>query len=247
MKDAVERVQARAARDRRHRPAAQPEEQEAEAARKRTARTSLAQHQGPEAPSSRRMTDDARAGRRTSCKRTLDTILARRGPGRAGEEGAGRGQPPPRRLDREEVHEPRPAVPRPDPGRQHRPDEGRRQVRVPPRLQVLDLRDVVDPPGHHPRDRRPGAHDPHPGAHDRDDQQADPHLARARAGARPRADLGGDREADGHPGLEGPQGPEDRAGADLARDADRRGGRFASRRLHRGSPRGLAGRERSST
>ena len=125
---------------------------------------------------------------------------ARRSAGRAGEEGAGRSQPPPGRLDRQEVHQPRPAVPRPDPGRQHRPDEGGRQVRVPPRLQVLDLRDVVDPPGDHPRDRRPGAHHPHPGPHDRDDQQADSHLARAGAGARPRADLGRDRAAHGHPG-----------------------------------------------
>ncbi len=31
-----------------------------------------------------------------------------------------------RDLDRQEVHQPRPAVPRPDPGRQHRPDEGGR-------------------------------------------------------------------------------------------------------------------------
>ena len=110
--------------------------------------------------------------------------LHRRGEGRAGEEGAGRSQPPPRRLDRQEVHEPRPAVPRPDSGRQHRPDEGRRQVRIPPRLQVLDLRDVVDPPGDHARHCRPGADDPHPGPHDRDDQQADSHVARAGAGAR---------------------------------------------------------------
>ena len=58
----------------------------------------------------------------------------------------GRGQPAPGDLDREEVHQPRPAVPRPDPGRQHRPDEGGRQVRIPPRLQVLDLRHLVDPP-----------------------------------------------------------------------------------------------------
>jgi RNA polymerase primary sigma factor len=35
-----------------------------------------------------------------------------------------RGQPAPGDLDRQEVHQPRPAVPRPDPGRQHRPDEG---------------------------------------------------------------------------------------------------------------------------
>ena len=151
-----------------------------------------------------------------------------RGAGRAGEEGTGRSQPPPRRVDREEVHEPRPAVPRPDSGRQHRPDEGGRQVRVPARLQVLDVRDVVDPPGHHARDRRPGADDPHPGAHDRDDQQADPHVARAGAGTRPRADVRRNRAAHGHPGVEGPQGAQDRAGAHLARDADRRGGGFAS-------------------
>src|SRR3546814_5430400 len=81
-----------------------------------------------------------------------------------------RGQPAPGDLDRHEVHQPRPAVPRPDPGGQYRPDEGGRQVRTSPRLQVLDLRDVVDPPGDHPLDRRPGAHHPHPGAHDRDDR-----------------------------------------------------------------------------
>jgi hypothetical protein len=37
-----------------------------------------------------------------------------------------------------------PAVPRPDPGRQYRADEGGGQVRVPARLQILDLRHVVD-------------------------------------------------------------------------------------------------------
>jgi len=30
------------------------------------------------------------------------------------------------------------------------------------RVQVLDVRDVVDPPGHHPRDRGSGPDDPHP-------------------------------------------------------------------------------------
>ena len=40
------------------------------------------------------------------------------------------------------------------------------------------------------------------------------------------------------------QGAEDRAGADLARDADRRGGGFASGGLHRGPLRGVARRER---
>ncbi len=106
------------------------------------------------------------------------------------QEGNGRGEPASRDFDREEVHEPRPAVPRPDPGRQHRPDEGGRQVRIPPRLQVLDVCDVVDSPGDHALDRRPGAHHPYPGAHDRDHQQAEPHLAADAAGDGPRADAG---------------------------------------------------------
>ena len=63
--------------------------------------------------------------------------LDRRGQGAARQEGDGRGQPAPRDLHRQEVHQPRPAVPRPHPGRQHRPHEGGRQVRIPPRLQVL--------------------------------------------------------------------------------------------------------------
>jgi len=49
-----------------------------------------------------------------------------------------------------------------------------------------------------------------------------------------RADLGRDRQAHGHPGVEGAQGAEDRPGAHLPRDAHRRRGRFASWRLHRG-------------
>src|SRR3979409_110540 len=47
------------------------------------------------------------------------------------------------------------------------------------------------------------------------------------------ADVGGDRQADGHSRIEGPQGAQDRAGADLPRNADRRRGRLASWRLHR--------------
>ena len=101
----------------------------------------------------------------------------RRGEGATREARDDRGQPAPCNLDREEVHQPRPAVPRPDPGRQHRPDEGGGQVRVPPRVQVLDLRHLVDQAGDHALDRRPGAHHPHPGTHDRDHQQDEPDHA----------------------------------------------------------------------
>ena len=81
--------------------------------------------------------------------------------GAPGQEGDGGGEPAPRDLDRQEIHQPRPAVPRPDPGRQYRPDEGGRQVRVSPRLQVLDLCHLVDPAGDHaarsPTRRAPSA------------------------------------------------------------------------------------------
>ena len=189
----------------------------------------------------------ARRGRGQARPRRVlrDTVTRdprRRAHGRARQGRAGRGQPAPRGVHRQEVHQPRPAVPGPDPGGQHRPDEGGRQVRVQARLQVLDLRHLVDPPGHHPRHRRPGAHHPHPGAHDRDHQQADPHQPLPGAGARPRADARRDRREDGAAARQGPQGPQDRQGAHLARDAHRRGGRLAPRRLHRGQERHLAGR-----
>ena len=105
----------------------------------------------------------------------------------------GRGQPAPGRLDRQELPRPRPALPRPDPGGHPRADPGRREVRLPPRLQVLDLRDLVDPPGRHARDRRQGAHDPHPRAHGREAQQGDRASSASWSRARPRADRRGDR------------------------------------------------------
>ena len=71
------------------------------------------------------------------------------------------------------------SLPRPDPGGQHRPDPRRREVRLPQGLQVQHLRDLVDPPGHHPRHRRPGPHHPHPGPHGRDHQQAGQASARS--------------------------------------------------------------------
>ncbi len=82
---------------------------------------------------------------------------------------------------------------------------------------------------------RSGPHHPHSGAHDRDRiNKLDPHIASARAGARPRSLLGRDRQAHGHPRREGPQGSQDRLqGAHLARNPHRRRGRLAPRRLHR--------------
>ncbi len=62
-------------------------------------------------------------------------------------------------------------------------DPRRREVRLPQGLQVLDVRDVVDPPGRDPRDRRQGPHHPHPGAHGREAQPRGAH--RAPAGAAP--------------------------------------------------------------
>ncbi len=112
------------------------------------------------------------------------------------------GQPPPRGLDRQEVHRARHVLPGPHPGGQHRPHPRGREVRLREGLQVLDLRHVVDPAGHHARHRRPGAHDPHPGPHGGDHQPAHPRLARPAPGARPRADRGGDRlRHDRRPGV----------------------------------------------
>ena len=50
----------------------------------------------------------------------------RRARQRAGQEGDDRGEPAPGDLDRQEIHQSRPAVPGPDPGGQYRPDEGGR-------------------------------------------------------------------------------------------------------------------------
>ena len=82
-----------------------------------------------------------------------------------GEDGGG--EPPPRHLDRQEIYQPRPAIPRSDPGRQHRPDEGGRQVRVSARLQVFDLRHLVDSAGGQALARRSVAYHPPPRAHGR--------------------------------------------------------------------------------
>ena len=72
-----------------------------------------------------------------------------------------------------------PLVPRSDPGGLAGPDPRGREVRPPEGVQVLDVRDVVDPAGRHPCDRRQGAHDPDPGPHGREAEQGRPHRARS--------------------------------------------------------------------
>ena len=129
---------------------------------------------------------------------------------------------------------PRARVPRPDPGGQPRPDPGGREVRLPQGLQVLDVRDLVDPPGHHAGDRRPGAHDPRAGAHGRDDQPPLARAAPAAPGPRARAHDRRDRpRARGHPRA-GARDPEGRPGAGLAGDPGGRGRGLRARRPDRG-------------
>ena len=119
-------------------------------------------------------------------------------------------EPAPCGQHRQKVHEPRLAVPRPDSGRQHRPDEGRGQVRVPARLQVLDLCHMVDPSGHYPRHRGSGPHHPYPGAYDRNDQQAHPDLPLSCPGTRARPDSGGNRGPHGISCGQGQESAQDR-------------------------------------
>ena len=69
-------------------------------------------------------------------------------------------EPAPRHVDHAQLHQGRRAAPRPDPGGQPRPDPRGREVRLQAGLQAFDVRDLVDPPGGHPRARRPGPHDP---------------------------------------------------------------------------------------
>jgi RNA polymerase primary sigma factor len=82
-------------------------------------------------------------------------------------------------------------------------------------LQVLDVRDLVDPAGDHPRDGRPGPHHPDSGAHGRGHQQAGPRPAPDAAGPRARAHSGGARQGARHDPGEGHRGAEVRPRADL--------------------------------
>ena len=145
---------------------------------------------------------------------------ARRDERHGREELAHRGEPAARGLDRQALHGTRPHAARPDPGGQPRPHPRGREVRLAPRLQVLHIRDLVDPPGDHARARRPVAHDPDPGAHGRAHEQGRARAPFAAPGDRPRADTRGDRRPPRrHRRETGGGHPQARAGAGVARDA----------------------------
>ena len=129
----------------------------------------------------------------------------RRGGGRAGEADRarrhrgqaahGRGEPAAGRVDREGLRGTRPDAAGPDPGGLARADQGGREVRLQARLQVLDLRDLVDPAGGHAVAGRQGPHDPHPGPHGRAAQQAAARRTPADPDARARTERGRARRA----------------------------------------------------
>ena len=94
---------------------------------------------------------------------TQDERLRRRG--HRGQTDSGGGQPSPGGLHRQAIPQSGDGLSRPDPGGKPGPDEGGRQVRLHQGIQVLHLRDLVDPAGHHPGHCRPSAHHSHPGSH----------------------------------------------------------------------------------
>ena len=74
--------------------------------------------------------------------------------------------------------------------------EGRRALRLPPRLPVLDVRELVDPPRDQPRARRQGPRGSAAGAHDRRAASPDQGAPPAHRQARPPADDRGARRGD---------------------------------------------------
>ena len=82
---------------------------------------------------------------------------------RGGEAGADPGQPPARGVDRQAVRRPGNAAARPHPGGE--PGLMRAVEKYWTKGSVLDLRHLVDPPGHHPGHRRSGPDDPDPRPH----------------------------------------------------------------------------------
>ena len=117
--------------------------------------------------------------------------------GRAGQGHLHPLQPPPGRRRRPALPAQWPAPARPDPGGQRRPGARGREVRLPQGLQVLDVRDLVDPSGHHPLDSRPVAHHPAPRPPGGGAGPDPPRAARVQPRARARPGARGDRRRAG--------------------------------------------------
>src|SRR4029077_612359 len=128
---------------------------------------------------------------------------------------------------------PRSLAARSDPGGDHRADPRGREVRLAPRVQVLDLRDVVDPAGRPARRREQVAHDPDPRAHRRPRAAERSRRADAGAEARPAADRGGGREAGQAAAEAGPRGTAGGGGRHQTRHCGGGGGRGGTRSLDR--------------
>ena len=151
--------------------------------------------------------------------------------GRPGGQGADdQLQPRARRLDRQEVPAERAAAARPHPGGHLRPHPRDREVRLAARVQVLHVRDVLDPPGDPARHREQGAHDPRADEHRPARAQDPAHAPRAGRQARPRPDRRGDRRGRRAAARAGRRDGRPHAHRDEPRPAGRRGGRHGARR-----------------
>jgi hypothetical protein len=97
-----------------------------------------------------------------------------------GQDGVREGEPAAGRDDRAALHARADVAAGPDPGGEHRADEGGRPLRPPPRVPLLDLRELVDPARDQPVDRRQGPGRAPAGPHDRRAQQGQPGPPRLR-------------------------------------------------------------------
>ena len=146
-----------------------------------------------------------------------------------GQGAADQQQPAPGDQVRPSLSGLRPAAERPRPGGDAGPDSRRREVRLAPRVQVLDLRgaldQAVDPA--RPRQHRPSGADP--GAHRSARAHRQPHHVGARGEAQSRAHRRGGGEEGQAPARRGDGGPRPDPGDDQPRHPGRRGRHDARR------------------
>ena len=161
----------------------------------------------------------------------LSDHRARPARNRDGQEAAHRSEPPAGGVDGQAIQQPRPAFSGSDPGRQHGSDEGRRQIRLPARLQVLYICHVVDPAGNLTSHRLAGPDHPDPGPYDRSDLQAGACAEPTAAGATPRSDSRGAEPEVGDLSGQGARDHAGGAGAGFAGYPHRGGTGIASRAI----------------